>query len=616
MRRICSDEMKKTISVITIIVMILSLLPTISFAQTDKENKEKTIEENPLVKLGNVQVNLDGDGTQTEPFLIDSREALLAVKENPSAYYKQTKNIDLGFEWAALFSSEGPKFKGVYDGNGKTISNIPANAKSLFGENAGTIKNLTVSNIKSIQGGYQTFGTFAIRNSGTIYNCHVNTINVNAKTSAGYIGEGGICASNNGTVSKCTVKNGSIKGIIAGGIAAENRGIITDCSSNVKITAGASGGIVAENLYKTKINDCSFSGSIVMLGNIAGGIAGTSYYTNIKGCKMTGTIKPGGQNDKLRIGGIIGEWLVDSGEINNYSTNISLSNCSTVSDFTLNSTKFSRAHYGGIVGKLNVQDDINVTFDNCTFNGDASMLVTGTGYMGGIVGVLGNPVENTIKIQNCTVKGSLKKIKSSRHTFTIIAGGIVGYGETAKIYKCKSSMTVDGNYVGCIVGSAQDEMLIDTCLVTGVTNAVTTSTSSFWPQIIEPVYAATSSGTAVGRVAGVFNAYKIRNTFYKSSSSKSKAVGRKKSGSVYTTKYSKYYFAKSSIALKKGKNTKVALYRSDSLKKRTVSYTSSNSKVATVSKYGTIYAKAPGTAYIKATIGGILTTSVKVYVKK
>ena len=617
MKRMCLYRIKKLIALITIILMILTVIPAISFAQNEDGYNESIIEEDSLVRAGNVSMKLDGSGTQADPFLVDTREALLAVKDDPSAYYKQINDIDLDYEWNALFgSSEGSAFNGVYDWNGKMICDMPANAISVFGMNAGTIKNLTIKNIKSVSGGYQTFGAFAIRNSGTINNCHVSTIEVSAKTSMGYLGEGGICASNSGTVSNCSVKNGSIKGIIAGGIAAENRGTIKSCSSDVKITAMTSGGIVAENLYKTKISNCTFSGNIVMLGNIAGGIAGTSYYTNIEKCKMTGSIKPGGQNDKLRIGGIIGEWYADSAEMKNYSTIISIDNCSTTSDFKLNSTKFSKAYYGGIVGKLNVQDDINVTIDNCTYSGDANMLVTGTGYMGGIIGTLGNSVENTIRIQNCTVKGSLKKIKSSRHTYTIIAGGIIGYGETAKIYKCKSSMTVEGNYVGGIVGSAQDELVVDTCLATGVTNPVTTSTARFLPQIVEPAYAASSSGTAVGRVAGVFNASKIRNTFYKSSSSKSKAVGRKKNGSVYTTKYSKFYFAKKSITLRKGKNTKITLNRSDSLKKKTVTYTSNNKKIAVVDKYGRIYAKAPGTTYIKATIGGILTTSLKVYVKK
>jgi hypothetical protein len=101
---------------------------------------------------------LAGSGSSVDPYLIQSKDDLVYLSSTDSywdtnKYFKQTVNIDLaGCEWTPIGSSL-KNFKGSYDGNFKTISNLYFNSASsdkigLFGVTASnslsaeTIKNL------------------------------------------------------------------------------------------------------------------------------------------------------------------------------------------------------------------------------------------------------------------------------------------------------------------------------------------------------------------------------------------------------------------------------------------------------------------------------------------
>ena len=60
MKRMCLDRIKKLIALITIIIMILTVIPAISFAQDEDGYNESIIEEDSLVRAGNVSMKLDG----------------------------------------------------------------------------------------------------------------------------------------------------------------------------------------------------------------------------------------------------------------------------------------------------------------------------------------------------------------------------------------------------------------------------------------------------------------------------------------------------------------------------------------------------------------------------
>ena len=115
-----------------------------------------------------IVTGLKGAGTESDPYLIGCVEELLwfqAKVDEQAAdgstqfagkYFKLTADIDLaGINWNPIGSMSGDhgSFKGVFDGDGHTISNLncqqTGNGLGLFARTAGNaqIKNLTLNNV-------------------------------------------------------------------------------------------------------------------------------------------------------------------------------------------------------------------------------------------------------------------------------------------------------------------------------------------------------------------------------------------------------------------------------------------------------------------------------------
>ena len=111
---------------------------------------------------------LDGEGTEADPFLINNVEELLWFQANvdkqaadgstqyAGKYIKMAADIDLaGINWNPIGSMSGDhaSFKGVFDGDGHTISNLnveqAGNGLGLFAYTSGNavIKNLNLVNV-------------------------------------------------------------------------------------------------------------------------------------------------------------------------------------------------------------------------------------------------------------------------------------------------------------------------------------------------------------------------------------------------------------------------------------------------------------------------------------
>src|SRR5574344_1129359 len=194
--------------------------------------------------------------------------------------------------WGYMGTSSYP-FKGILDGNGKTISNmrcypeIDSNSHDIaafVGYNSGTIKNLTLAGV-SIK--------------------HNNNVSYVAGV-AGYNNAGG-------TISGCTV-SGTIAGYITfAGIAATNLSAVENCTSNASIymdgwsgSSGYCGGIVGDANGTSSEKGCVNNGSILVYvgkgSKSVGGIAGRSFGTTTN-CINNGKIT--GYN--ISAGGIVGE---------------------------------------------------------------------------------------------------------------------------------------------------------------------------------------------------------------------------------------------------------------------------------------------------------------------
>ena len=132
-----------------------------------------------------------------------------------------------GLKWPMIGDGDNKPFRGTFNGNGHTISNVYVNnnygtgsdeagltiksprVAGLFGVNGGTIQNLTVQNGYFLGIGHHRLpifndidcaGAIAGVNNGTIENC--TAIQVSPEVRGGHYA-GSICGQNNGTVTGC-----------------------------------------------------------------------------------------------------------------------------------------------------------------------------------------------------------------------------------------------------------------------------------------------------------------------------------------------------------------------------------------------------------------------------
>ena len=209
-------------------------------------------------------------------------EAVNGGKSYDGYTIKLTKNLDLnGIEWTPI-GTKGTSnvFKGTFDGNGATISNLKISGGSyvaLFGETSGaTIKDLTVAGEVS---GEDVAGIVAKATDTTITNC-VSKVNVTATAGKA----AGISASFGGNITKCenrgTVATAAAQP--AGGLVAWcNTAVIENCHNYGAVTAGdrgaldsaQAGGLCGNLAAGSTIKNCSNS-AVITSANLAGGVAG------------------------------------------------------------------------------------------------------------------------------------------------------------------------------------------------------------------------------------------------------------------------------------------------------------------------------------------------------
>ena len=213
-----------------------------------------------------------GDGSSGSPYEIATAEQLAYLAQQVNGgesyqgqYFKLTANIDLGGkEWTPIgkykhLSIDNP-FKGVFDGNSKTISNLSIDSAEtrvgLFGYNCGTIKNLAL--IGEVSGEDTVGGICGMNSTGTISNCSFS-----GNVSGMYGDIGGICGYNGkGTILNC-INSAKVDGKFkCGGISGENYTDIKNCINVGKVsgTSSSVGGICGSN--KSNISDCYFDKTV------------------------------------------------------------------------------------------------------------------------------------------------------------------------------------------------------------------------------------------------------------------------------------------------------------------------------------------------------------------
>jgi len=256
------------------------------------------------------EIEFDGDGDIEIPYYVETEEQLYALamgeaKTGSKIYYQLVNDIAITAKfWTPI--GEYDSFIGVFDGNGYTISGVKNSGTNyqsvgLFGNNAGTIKNLTVNGDVS---GQNYIGILTGYNSGTIENC------LTKGTANGSYYGGGLAGENyNGTISTsgstATVTGNSY----VGGLVGQNRSYygsgntaITNCYAQGNVTANSNvGGLVGHNYhdngsYDAIIQYC-YSIGVVSGSSSVGGIVGnnngtvTASYYNSETSGQTDTVK-------------------------------------------------------------------------------------------------------------------------------------------------------------------------------------------------------------------------------------------------------------------------------------------------------------------------------------
>ena len=256
-----------------------------------------------------------GIGTSYNPYQIWTAEQMNDIGRNPPdwvKYFRLMADIDLGVYTGATFNiigvsnSYGPPFSGVFDGNGKTISNFTlygsiAPSQGLFGAVEGEfalIENLTLKGANISAGSKGIVGALVgYLHSGTISGCQIEGTSVSGDHSVG--GIVGIC---NGTVANCSSSaNVSVSDSIAGGLIgqAQRASIITACSSTAQVSGRSfAGGVTGENQGSIE-NCCSTAQASATKGG-AGGLVAINNGT-IRNCYSNGRVSA-----PSSVGGLVG----------------------------------------------------------------------------------------------------------------------------------------------------------------------------------------------------------------------------------------------------------------------------------------------------------------------
>ncbi|MDG2198941.1 MAG: Ig-like domain-containing protein, partial [SAR324 cluster bacterium] len=281
------------------------------------------------------QTQLLGSGLSSDPYQISSPVSLQKIRDNLSAYYKLTSNINLSgiTNWQPIGSSSTP-FSGTVAGDNHTIFNLLVNASSnnysgLFGnmENA-TIQDLQLDNI-SIQSLCQQYiGSLVGEMRGTtVKNVQARNIKITGGPNTGGL-IGAINTGNASTIERTATDFGKINSSCSSATGGSNVGgligavyensTITESYAAIEVisnyasTGGLIGGIANKNV--TLSNTYSI-GTVTNSKQNTGGLVG---YTQSTPMIQNSFSKGSVSSDNAPTGGLIGFNPISSNVVSSY----------------------------------------------------------------------------------------------------------------------------------------------------------------------------------------------------------------------------------------------------------------------------------------------------------
>lgn len=350
---------------------------------------------------------------------------------------QDTPDVAQGWLPIGYFNSYFPElncFKGVYNGQGYTISSLYINRPELehvglFGyvksnyypNTIAMFQNINLVNV-NYHGGSDTGGIIGyVESNSSMRECSVNGSIIGGNSTGGLVGHAVIFDFEN-----CQ-SNATIKGAdnYCGGLIGYAVGsTIENCFSNSVITGTGNyyGGLVG--LSSAQILNSNFNGSVSGEGSTHGGIAGMAYGV------ITNSYSTANINGYDSIGGLVG-----------HASNLSVIKCYSTGNVTGNiglgglvgnlfsgtiSNSFSTGYVNGV---SSVGGFSGIVFQSSITNSYSNGVVSGTNNSGGFVGYT----------NEATITGSFWDIESSGKTTS--NGGI---GKTTAEMKTLSTYTDAG----------------------------------------------------------------------------------------------------------------------------------------------------------------------------
>lgn len=347
------------------------------------------------VTLVERNVKTSNEGTKDAPYSIDSYEDFAnLVKKDNDGYFKLVADIDFnGKSVSPLFSSSTP-FAGHFDGNGKTIKNF----KVADTDQDGNFKHVTSST--QYYGFFGYIGANGIVENVTLDSFNVYVARATSLSSSKQSHYGLLAGYNAGTVKNVTVTNStlSVKStnkttnlVVIGGLVGNlaGKGTITDVNVNANVAViGAIdvnlGGIVgstvnAERVAKTaNIKNAKYNGAIdvTLEGNICsaptsiGGLVGKNFSALIDNCEASGAIKVNSKFTKvgaqtINVGGLVGWMVADNAMVSN-SKSSTLFDVTTLDVPAVENEKLT-VNVGLLVGQNGGVAPASSMVSNCTY---------------------------------------------------------------------------------------------------------------------------------------------------------------------------------------------------------------------------------------------------------
>lgn len=433
-----------------------------------------------------------GSGTETDPYLIETKYHLDNVRNHLDAHYKMIADIvfteadfaeggdfyNNGQGWEPIGTNINSPFSGYFDGNYKTIYGLSISIDDdyytgsiyagLFGCNSGNISDLNIKYCTTsaifYYGSDSTspfVGSVAGHNSGIIKNCHTENVSITTTT---------------------RLNSDEIVEIYTGGISGYNTNIIEQCSVSGKVTGKSlennpvyhyTGGITGCNSGNIKFckNEATVSTDIDSIHTTAytGGIVAFNVIGNIENCCNMGEIKseaiiPSSTRSVHAVaGGIVASNSVSTDQIaikncfnNGYIS--AYSNAASYTDISSSTgsaaSSYSSASAGGIIGS----DGANTIIENC-YNTSG---VRASAYSYGAYasakscsgGILGDSSTYSSKyslgyIRNCyNIGNNISSNASATKSSVACKGGIAGASSFRPINNCFYSNKIISKGIG------------------------------------------------------------------------------------------------------------------------------------------------------------------------